>query len=504
MTELAYPSGLAQRSASLGLWTLREVLRPVRELEFRDVVVEGLACHSAEVTPGSLFFAVPGTTCDGADYAREAVGRGAAAIVSQAPLQVPCPVLVVEDCRKALADAAGYFYGRPSRGLSVVGVTGTNGKTTVVNLIRACLEADRRSVGLLGTTGYEYAGRRIPATNTTPDPLRLQGYLREMVDRGCNACVMEVSSHALVQERVRGVDFDVGVFLNLSQDHLDYHGDMRRYAAAKAKLFAQLEAGATACLSADTRAADVMSHALDAGVRTRSFGLHADAELRAENLSCSLEGTRFELVMPRGRVDLWLRLPGKHNVQNALAAASAALALGVSELTVAWALEEARPVRGRLEMVGYRSGVRVFVDYAHTPDALEKVCATLRPLTEGRLIVVFGCGGDRDRGKRPLMARAVARWADVALLTSDNPRSEDPERILDEMEVGLADQSIVYGRVVDRAEAIACALHEAKRGDAVLIAGKGHETYQILRDSVVPFDDRQVARDILDATEDTR
>jgi len=502
MTELAYPSGLSQRCGHLGLWTIRELLQPTQVHGFRDVAVEGLAFHSAEVRPGNLFFAIRGTDRDGAKYASHAVARGAIAIVSETPLSMHCPVLVVDDARRALADVANFYYGSPSRGLNVVGVTGTNGKTTVVHLIRECLQADRKAVGLLSTIGYEYAGRRLPASNTTPDPVRMQGYMREMVDRGCHACVMEVSSHALCQERVRGVDFDVGVFLNLSQDHLDYHGNMREYEQAKARLFGSLGPGTQACVSLDSPSAHAMIAALDSGVAVRTFGLNPDAELRAENLSCTLEGTRFELVMPRGRVDLLLRLPGEHNVQNALAAASTALSLGVSELTIASALESARPVRGRLEMVGYRNGVRVFVDYAHTPDALEKVCKALRGLTEGRLLTVFGCGGDRDKSKRPLMAQAVARHADGAIITSDNPRSEDPEVILDQIEEGItADSGMRYGRITDRAEAIECALHEARPGDAVLIAGKGHETYQILRDSVVPFDDRLVAREALETKE---
>lgn len=504
MTELAYPSGLQGGPAHLGLWAFRECLRPAQVFGFRDVAVEGLAFHTAEVRPGDLFFAIRGTRQNGAEYAHQAVARGAVAIVSQVPLNVSCPVLVVPDARRALADAANVFYESPSKALSVAGVTGTNGKTSVVNLIRACLRADRRQVGVLGTLGYEYAGRRIPATNTTPDPLRIHGYLREMVDRGCQAAVLEVSSHGLSQDRVRGVDFDVGVFLNLTQDHLDYHKSMREYAEAKARLFRQLGPGSHACISLDSEASGVMLEALDSSVTLHSFGLNPAADVRAENLSCSLEGTRFELVMPRGRVDIWLRLPGQHNVQNALAAASASLALGVSELTIASALEEERPVRGRLELVGYRGGVRVFVDYAHTADALENVCSTLRRLTPGRLVVVFGCGGDRDQSKRPKMAEAVARYADAAILTSDNPRSEDPEKILDDIEGGLAGTRMRYARIVDREEAIQCAIHEAGPKDTVLIAGKGHETYQLFRDSVVPFDDRQVAREALGITEARR
>jgi UDP-N-acetylmuramoyl-L-alanyl-D-glutamate--2,6-diaminopimelate ligase len=506
MTELAFPSGLAQRSAVVGLRAIRDLLRPDAAPRFRDVAVEGLAFHSDEVRAGNLFFAIRGTRDDGSRHVQHALTRGAVAVVGENDMNVPCPVLVVPNARVALADVAASYYGHPSRALDVVGVTGTNGKTTVTHLIRACLEADRRPTGVIGTIGVEYAGRRLPTHNTTPDPVRLNGHLREMVDRKVAACAIEVSSHALSQERVRGIDFKAGVFLNLSQDHLDYHQDMRQYARAKARLFAQLKPGANACIALDAAAANVMREAVPAGVRLHTFGLHKGSDVRAVNLSCSLEGTRFELVMPNGRVDLWLRLPGEHNVRNALAAASAALALGVSELTIAAALESTTPPRGRLELVGYRGGVRAFVDYAHTPDALDKVCGTLRRLGGGRLIVVFGCGGDRDRGKRPLMARAVVAHADIAVMTSDNPRSEDPEAILDEMARGLealdadAGRAAIY-RVVDRLEAIRLAVHEARPGDTVLIAGKGHETYQVLGDSVVPFDDAVAVREALEAQE---
>jgi len=481
------------------LWKFRECLRPAQVLSFSDVVVEGLAIHSGEVRPGDLFFAIRGTRSNGAEFVGEAVARGAVAVVSQVALDVDCPVLVVNDARRALADAACAFYGAPSSSLQVLGITGTNGKTSVAHLIRSCLVEDRKGVGVLGTLGYEYGGRRVPASNTTPDPIQIQGYLREMISRGCQACVLEVSSHALAQDRVRGVEFDVGVFLNLTQDHLDYHGTMPEYARAKARLFSSLGAGARACINVDSEAASVMREALDPSVELMTFGMRHDADVRAENLSCNLEGTRFELVMPRGRVSLYLHLPGEHNVMNALAAATSSLAAGVSELTVASALEAARPVTGRLELVGYRAGVRVFVDYAHTPDALERVCATMRSLSPGRLLVVFGCGGDRDAGKRPQMSAAVARHADVGFLTSDNPRSEDPEEIIDQMEEGLLGTPLQYERITDRAEAIQGAIFEARPGDTVLIAGKGHETCQILKDSAVPFDDGLVAREALES-----
>jgi UDP-N-acetylmuramoyl-L-alanyl-D-glutamate--2,6-diaminopimelate ligase len=318
-----------------------------------------------------------------------------------------------------------------------------------------------------------------------------------MADRCLDACVMEVSSHALSQHRVRGVAFRAGVFLNLSQDHLDYHGSMREYAAAKAKLFEMLPRGAAACINMDDPAGKLMREATPPGVELVTFGNNRDALIRVERLRPSLQGTRFEIALPRGRVDLNLPLPGLHNVQNAMAAAAAAVALGLSDLTIAQALESAPQVRGRLQRIGTRHGLQVFVDYAHTPDALEKVCATLAQLTDKRLLVVFGCGGDRDKAKRPLMARAVSRHADIAYITSDNPRSEDPEKILDEIEAGVGDVACAYYRIADRARAIQQAIRDARPGDTVLIAGKGHETYQLMRDSVIPFDDAQVATEAL-------
>jgi UDP-N-acetylmuramoyl-L-alanyl-D-glutamate--2,6-diaminopimelate ligase len=464
---------------------------------FRDMTVAGLAFHSSETRPGNLFFAIRGTRQNGAVYAAQALARGACAIVAEEVLAVTCPVLVVEDARRALADAACLYYRFPSRSLQVIGVTGTNGKTTTAHLIRHCLEADRRQTGMMGTISYSFGGRQIPSNTTTPDPVRMQGYLREMVDRFAGACVLEVSSHSLHQDRVRGVEFSSAVFLNLSQDHLDYHGTMENYAAAKAQLFAGLAPDSSACLSADSPASAIMRDALRPGVREITFGLHQDAEIRAENVVCRGDGTRMDLVMPRGRAELQLGLLGPHNVQNALAAAAAALAMGVSELTIVSALEASRPVRGRMESVGVLDGKRVLVDYAHTPQALQTVCASLAAMTKGRLVVVFGCGGDRDRGKRSQMTRAVATHAHVGYLTSDNPRSEDPEAILDEMEPGLVGASGNFYRVTDRAAAIRRAVREARDGDTVLIAGKGHETYQILRDSVVPFDDALIAREAL-------
>jgi UDP-N-acetylmuramoyl-L-alanyl-D-glutamate--2,6-diaminopimelate ligase len=505
MTELAYPSGLPSGQGFVRLRELRDCLQPREVLRWRDLAVDGLCFHSAEARAGNLFFAIRGARNDGALYAQQAVARGACAVVAEEALSLPVPVLVVQSARAALADAARYYYRDPSRAIAVIGVTGTNGKTTTAHLIRGCLQADRRQVGLLGTIAYEFGGRRIPAANTTPDPVRIHGYLREMADRFASACVMEVSSHSLDQERVRGVRFATAVFTNLTQDHLDYHGTMASYRDAKAKLFAALQPGACAVLNRDDPAAEAMAEAAGTRVRTLWYGLSPNADVRAEHVRLGPDGTRFSMVMPNGRVELFLRLVGLHNVHNALAAAASALSLGASELTVASALEDARAVPGRLEAVdapfGANGRVRTFVDYAHTPDALDKVCGTLAQLAEGRLHVVFGCGGDRDRGKRAPMAAAVARHAHCAYLTSDNPRTEDPEAILDDMAAGLAGTAADTFRIVDRAEAIRAAIRAAEPGDTVLIAGKGHETYQVFKDSVVPFDDRLEAARALAAKE---
>ncbi|MFM1873702.1 MAG: hypothetical protein RL398_3124 [Planctomycetota bacterium] len=505
MTELAYPAGWPAGQGDVRLREIRDLLRPRDVLRWRDVNVDGLCFHSKEVRPGNLFFAIRGTKDDGTIFAQQAVARGAVAIVAEEPLPLPVPVLVVESARAALADAARFYYRNPSQAVSVVGVTGTNGKTTTAHLIRQCLQADRRQVGLMGTIAYEFGGRRIPASNTTPDPIRIHGYLREMADRYTSACVMEVSSHSLEQERVRGVRFATAVFTNLTQDHLDYHGTMANYRAAKARLFEMLEPGATAVINRDDPNGEHMAEMLPKGVRVLWYGFHEAADVRAENVEYGPDGTRFRMVMPHGAVELFLRLVGQHNVHNALAAAASALSLGASELTVASALEDARSVPGRLELVeaptGRSRGPRVFVDYAHTPDALDKVCRTLAEVCEGKLHVVFGCGGDRDRTKRAPMAKAVAAHAHHAYLTSDNPRHEEPEAILDEVEPGFAGSSCDRRRIVDRAEAIRAAVASAAAEDTVLIAGKGHETYQIFKDTMVPFDDRQEAARALAARE---
>ncbi|MGE0712918.1 MAG: UDP-N-acetylmuramoyl-L-alanyl-D-glutamate--2,6-diaminopimelate ligase [Planctomycetota bacterium] len=472
--------------------------------------VSGLARDSRAVRPGELFVAVPGTRHDGAAYARDAAARGACAVVAERALPElslhGVPVLVVPHAARALGLLADRFWGEPSREVGVVGVTGTNGKTTTTFLTQALLARSGRPTALLGTVCTRVAGQQRVAKQTTPCVLETQAALAAARAAGERHLVMEVSSHALDQERVAGVRFRVGVFTNLTRDHLDYHGTLEAYGAAKARLFEALERGGVAVLNArdpfsariaaSTRA-EVLRYAwvparepwpaIEVAARVES----EDAQGTAVRLR--LYGRELTLVVAR-------RLPllGRFNVENALAAAGAALALGVPPDEVAGALSDCPSVPGRLERVaGPAPGPTVLVDYAHTPDALERVLSALRPLTPGRLWVVFGCGGERDRGKRGPMGLAALRHADHAILTSDNPRSEDPAAIVEDVLSGCPRQALEQGALeveLDREAAIVRAVRAAGPGDVVVLAGKGHETVQEIGGRALPFDDREVAR----------
>jgi len=477
------------------------------------VQVTGVACDSRRVRPGDVFVAVRGGAVNGEHFAPDAVRRGAVAVVAERRLDLAPQVtqFVVRDARRALAALASAFYGRPSEELHVVGITGTNGKTTTAFLVRSILEGAGAACGLIGTIAYDLGDGPLASSMTTPDAPRIQSMLRDMADAGLRYAVMEVSSHALDQRRTDFIRFEAGVLTNLSGDHLDYHGTPAAYREAKARLFQSLRPNAWAVLNADDpQAFDLTTPAGRLWYTTNG----ADAEppapgrrLVAGEIETGLEATRFRLrVEPAEGLEaepIRLNLPliGRHNVANALAAAGAALALGCSLEEVRRGLEGVGPVPGRLERVvpsRRRPGLpQVVVDYAHTHDALDSVLSTLKPLAEGRLIVVFGAGGDRDRTKRPKMGRAVERWADLAWITSDNPRSEDPDEIIEEICQGIEDLGRFH-RVPDRREAIEQAIRAARGGDLVLIAGKGHETTQTLGDKVIEFDDRQVAREVLD------
>jgi len=466
-----------------------------------DVAVTGIQTDSRLVRPGDLFVCIPGFRTDGHQFAREAVAKGAVALVVEREVPVEVPKVFVRDARRALAFAADRFYGHPTRELKLIGVTGTNGKTTTTHLLTRILEEAGHTPGLIGTMAIRYAGREEPAVNTTPDALVLQRTFRAMVDAGVDYAVMEVSSHALALGRVRGCRFRTAVFTNLTQDHLDFHQTMEAYKQAKGLLFAQLAGDyrdgreTFAVLNADDPIAEEYAALTAAQVLT--YGMGEGCDVRARDVQVTPAGVSFRLESFAGAADVELPLVGHFNVYNALAAVTAALAEGIPLETAVRALADVT-VRGRFEKVDEGQPFTVIVDYAHTPDGLANVLKAARALTSGRVIVVVGCGGDRDRTKRPVMARIAVAYADLAVFTSDNPRSEDPERILDEMEAGVPDDARTRTvRLTDRRAAIRYAIDAAKPGDLVLIAGKGHETYQIIGDRVLPFDDVQEAREAL-------
>ncbi len=472
---------------------------------FPDLEVTGVAADTRRVAPGHVFVAIRGHKLDGHDFAAEAVRRGAVAVVAERPLDgaIPAgvPVVVVDDGRLALARLADAFHGEPSRRVRVVGVTGTKGKTTTTFLVRSIVRAAGRECGLLGTIAYEAFGRSTVSHNTTPDPVEVQSFLADLARGGAAHAVMEVSSHALCQRRVEGVRFAVAAFTNLKPEHLDYHRTMEEYRDAKGRLFESLGPEATAVLNADDEASARYAARTAARVlRYSARGARSAVDVAADAIEVGAGGTRFRLLA-RGEdaVPVALRLVGRHNVENALAAAACGLSLGLDAATVRRGLEALPAVPGRLEPVEAGQPFRVLVDYAHTDDALAKVLETGRELLNGaggRLICVFGCGGDRDRTKRPRMGHVAERLADVAVVTSDNPRTEDPGAIIDEILRGLErpERAVVEP---DRRAAIRQAVSMARPGDLVLVAGKGHETYQIVGDRVVPFDDREVAREAL-------
>jgi UDP-N-acetylmuramoyl-L-alanyl-D-glutamate--2,6-diaminopimelate ligase len=467
--------------------------------------VTGIADDSRAVQPGDCFVAVSGLRQDARRFVPEASHRGATLVITEVPplRDAAVPQIVVPSARLALARAAAAYHGHPSRHLTLVGITGTNGKTTTSYLVEALLQVQGRKTGVLGTIEYRIGERTVPAGQTTPGALQLQSMLAHMYAEGVEGVAMEVSSHALALARVDDVTFDIALFTNLTQDHLDFHGTLDEYRRAKRRLFELLARSPkptrTAVVNAEDPSGAEMVRGLPLTVLT--FGLGASAAVRAIEWTSSLAGIRLVAETPRGRVTLESPLIGEHNVMNLLGAIATGLALGLQPPAIAAALARVRAVPGRFEQVRAGQPFLVVVDYAHTPDALERVLTTARKLTTGRLGVVFGCGGDRDRGKRPIMGEIAARLADRVWATSDNPRSESPDAILDEVMGGVrrAGGEARTVRQADRGAAIADALGWAVAGDTVVIAGKGHETYQIVGSRVLPFDDRAVAREILSA-----
>ena len=451
-----------------------------------EVEISSLAYSSQSVTPGALFFCVPGFRSDGHDFAPAAVERGAVALVCQRPLGLGVPEVLVPDVRAAMGPAAARFYGDPTAELDVVGITGTNGKTTTAFLVCHLLEADGRSCGLLGTVKRVVGGVEEEVERTTPEAIDLQATFRRMVDCGDRACAMEVSSHALELGRVVGIRFACRVFTNLTQDHLDFHDTMHAYFEAKRRLF---EEPGNAVVNVD----DEYGRRIAADIECVTFAIAGEADYRARDVEFDLMGSRFTCETPAGPLELESPLPGLFNVENVLAAVAAARSLDVPAATIAEALPAFGRVPGRFEPVDEGQDFGVLVDYAHTPDSLENVLRAAREVTRGRLHVVFGAGGDRDRGKRPLMGAAARRLADRVLVTSDNPRNEPAAAIIDEVMEGAGPDA---EREVDRRRAIALAVETAEPGDVVVIAGKGHEQGQEFENGrKEPFDDVAVARE---------
>lgn len=467
------------------------------------VEITGISSDSRHIEPGYLFVCIAGVHVDGAAYAAQAVEKGAVAVLTTKHLQLPKDAvqIMVPDIHHALEDMVPYFYDYPGKKMRMIGVTGTNGKTTTTHIIAHILRAAGHHVGVLGTIHALIDDEELPIHNTTPDVVELQHFLSLMYEKGMTHVVMEVSSHALALNRVAGIEFDTAVFTNLTQDHLDFHKTMENYVAAKAKLFQSLTDGEpvkepkTAIVNIDDAWSDRILAACHCKVLT--YGVEKDADFKGSNLKVELKKSSFDVAGPFGSVHLHMNITGLFNVYNTLAAVAAAHAEGVDTATIDKAIQTFHSVPGRFELVEAGQDFAIVVDYSHTPDSLEKALTTARALKPNRIICVFGCGGDRDKTKRPIMGKIAAEEADIPIVTSDNPRSENPDTIVAEVEAGVK-EGLKPGQhhevIVDRRSAIQRAVAIAKEGDIILIAGKGHETYQILNTGTIHFDDREEAR----------
>jgi UDP-N-acetylmuramoyl-L-alanyl-D-glutamate--2,6-diaminopimelate ligase len=483
---------------------LGEILSGVRLLEsippeLATLTIEGLDYDSRRIKPGFLFFAFPGARVDGRKFAEDAFSRGAVAVVSEseAPEGLKPRWLRTAHGRQALSLAARNFYCKPDERLGLTGITGTNGKTTTGFLVDSVLRAAGHTTALIGTIEYHLAGRVLPAVNTTPESLDLVRLFSDLIAAGGSHATMEVSSHALELGRVYGLQFHTAVFTNLTRDHLDFHGTMDAYFAAKQKLFEG--AGGPPPPFAVLNRDDEYARRLKLHPKTKAiwYGLGADPDLRARHISSGFQGLKFDVQFGKVKFTVESPLIGKINVYNILAACGTGLSYGIAPETIARGIAELQAVPGRFERVDEGQPFVVVVDYAHTDDALRNVIAVARSLDPKRVITLFGCGGDRDRSKRPLMGQAAAEASDFVVLTSDNPRSEDPLTIMNDALVGIRRVDVPHIVEPDRASAIARALKEAREGDIVILAGKGHETYQVLKDKTIAFDDRAVAREVL-------
>ncbi len=476
---------------------LKELLREVTVLSMtadpmQDVT--DITNDSRAVTPGCVFVAVKGFATDGHQYIPQAVEKGAAVVLCQTVPEGDVPYVQVADSRSALAMAAKHFFGDPSANMKVIGVTGTNGKTTTTNLLKHVIEhcVPGAKVGLIGTNGNMIGGEMLPTRHTTPESRDLQALFARMVEAGCTHAVMEVSSHALDQGRVDGVSFDVGVFTNLTQDHLDYHHTMEAYAEAKAKLFTRCGKGV---VNVDDPWSRVM---LDGAVcPVCTFSARQSGDLQAEHIRYAADGVQFDARYADSVYPVKLSIPGTFSVYNALTVFATAVQLGIEPEQVCEALADAKGVKGRVEVVPTDGDYTILIDYAHTPDALENVLQSMRQVTKGRLVALFGCGGDRDRTKRPLMGRIAQENADIAVVTSDNPRTEDPNAIVSDILAGMDAEKPGTHVIVDRPSAIEWVIEHHQPGDVIVLAGKGHEDYQIIGKTKIHMDEREIVAEIL-------
>jgi len=466
------------------------------EEDFEEIEISSIAYDSRKVVPGCLFVCIEGYKVDGHNYIRDAVNRGAAALVIQKNAVTPegVPFMKLSDTRKMLADISAKFYGYPSRKLKLIGVTGTKGKTTTTFMIKSIMEQAGHKVGLIGTIANYIGDKVVEAQRTTPESLELQEMFADMLKQGVDTVVMEVSSHSLDLNRVRACEFDVGVFTNLTQDHLDFHLNFENYFNAKAKLFDLCKIGKANIDDEYGRRLIEMKKC-----PMQSFGIDNIADIKAKEIIIQPDGTSFKVDIPNGNIDLHVQIPGKFSVYNSLSAISACLEFNVSNDDVIKGLSNLK-VSGRAETVKTNGDYTVMVDYAHSPDSLKNILETVKGYAHGRIVVIFGCGGDRDRTKRPIMGQIAGELADFTVITSDNPRTEEPEAIISEVEEGIKRTKGEYIIISDRKKAIEYAIKNAIEKDIIVIAGKGHETYQIFKDKTIHFDDREVAREAIKNT----
>ncbi len=463
---------------------LKELLKDIEYIGNADIEIASIECDSRNVKEGSVFVCIKGYETDGHIYAKDCENKGASVIIVEDDVDVSCPVIKVKNTRQTLAVICSRFHGEPSKEFKLVGITGTNGKTTTTYLIKTILESVGKKVGLIGTNQNLIGDKVIPTERTTPDAFTLQKIFRQMADAKCDVVVMEVSSHALYLDRVFDCDFDVGVFTNITQDHLDFHKTMENYLMAKAKLF-------TMCKNGVVNHDDIKSEYIlsNATCPIMTYGIDEEADIKAEDINMTAKGVEFNAM----GMNFTLAIPGKFSVYNALSAIGTCKALGLNNEEISKGLAMAKGVRGRAQVVDLGYDFTVIIDYAHTPDGIENILSTVRGFAKGRVVILFGCGGDRDNKKRPIMGEAASRLADFCVVTSDNPRTEEPSEIIKQILVGVKGEHIV---IENRREAIEYAVRNAKKDDVIVLAGKGHETYQTIGKTNIHFDEEEILYEI--------